>query len=58
MANEKVEDKVEVKKNTGAGLRGQSAGETEISTVGVGQNSSGVDISANLPVFFVPLHAH
>ena len=34
MAEEKV-----VKKNSGAGLRGQSAGETEISTVGIAGNN-------------------
>jgi 2-methylcitrate synthase len=34
-----AEEKVQVKANSGAGLRGQSAGETEISTVGVTGNN-------------------
>ncbi len=38
-ADTKTETEAIVKKNTGAGLRGQSAGETEISTVGVAGNN-------------------
>ena len=34
-----AEDKAEVKKNSGAGLRGQSAGQTAISTVGAAGNN-------------------
>ena len=34
-----AEDKVEVKKNTGAGLRGQTAGQTAVCTVGAEGNS-------------------
>ncbi len=38
-ADTKTKTEATVKKNTGAGLRGQSAGETEISTVGVAGNN-------------------
>mgnify|MGYP000317249678 CR=1 FL=1 len=38
-AETKTETEATVKKNTGAGLRGQSAGETEISTVGIAGNN-------------------